>query len=438
MHHSGRGGRGHRVLVGVTALLLAIGGVGCTAAAGGQPKAAQMPAIPVVITEVQPQDVPIYADFAAQSYARHLVEVRGRVEGYIERWLFQPGAEVRAGQVLYVLDLRPYEAALEQARGSLRQSEADLEFARRQVSVLQAQANLTSAQANSQKARQDYDRLAPLVAADAASKQDMDAVSAALKVQEASVTALQANLDQTKLSTSTQIDAMQGRVEALRAAVKTAELNLEYGTIRAPVSGRVGDSLIPVGGLVTPNAPQPLTTIVPLDPIWVRFKVTEPEYLSWSKRGRTVLGSNTPLKLVLADDCDFPWPGHIENALNQMDPKTGTLELQARFPNPQRTLLAGQFGRIRVQVDERKDALMVPQRAVQQLQNMQMVYALDRNNRVEARPVTTGARAGDGWVIEKGLEPGDRVIVEGQMKVRPGVLVRPLAQAPGAGGPAGN
>jgi membrane fusion protein (multidrug efflux system) len=266
----------------------------------------------------------------------------------------------------------------------------------------------------------------------------MDAASAALKVQEASVTAVQANLDQTKLSASTQIDAMQGRVESLRAAVQTAELNLEYGTIRAPISGRVGDSLIPVGGLVTPNAPQPLTTIVPLDPIWVRFKVTEPEYLSWSKSRRRVLGSELPLKLVLADDCDFPWPGHIENTLNQMDAKTGTLELQARFPNPQRTLLPGQFGRVRVQVEERKNALVVPQRAVQQLQNLQMVYTVDRQNRVEARPVTAGARVGGSWVIEKGLEAGDRVIVEGQLKVRPGAVVKPLAHAPPVGGPSGN
>ena len=436
MHHSRNCGTGYAMLAGLAGLLLAIGSAGCTANAGAPPKAAETPAIPVVVTEVQPQDVPIYADFAAQTYARNLVEVRGRVEGYIERWLFQPGAEVQAGQVLYVLDLRPYEAALEQARGSLRQSEADLEFARRQVSVLQAQANLASAQANSLKARQDYDRLTPLVAADAASKQDMDAASAALKVQDSNVTALQANLDQTRLSTSTQIDAMQGRVESLRGAVHTAELNLQYATIRAPIGGRVGDSLIPVGGLVTPNAPQPLTTIVPLDPIWVRFKVTEPEYLSWSKSGRKVVG--LPLKLVLADECDFPWPGHIENALNQMDAKTGTLELQAQFPNPQHALLPGQFGRVRVQMDDRKNALVVPQRAVQQLQNMQMVYTVDRDNRVEARPITAGARVGDGWVVEKGLQAGDRVIVEGQLKVRPGALVKPLAHAPPVGGPAGN
>jgi len=169
---------------------------------------------PVTVMELEPSDVPIYADFAAQTYARNMVEVRARVEGYIDRWLFRPGSEVTAGQVLYVLDLRPYEAAVEQARGNLHQSEADLEFARRQVSLLRAQADLASAQANLVKARQDYERLVPMVQADAASKQDLDAATAALKANEANVKALEANVDQTKLSTRTQIDAMQGKAES--------------------------------------------------------------------------------------------------------------------------------------------------------------------------------------------------------------------------------
>lgn len=413
---------------------------GCTASGQRKQPATSSPALlPVTVVEVEPADVPIYSDFAAQTYARNMVEVRGRVEGYIEQWLFKPGAEVQAGQVLYVLDLRPYRAAVEQAAGNVRQSEADLEFARRQVSLLQAQANLASAQANLIKARQDYDRLKPLVEADAASKQDLDAAEAALKANQANVEALQANVDQTTLSTRTQIDATQGRVEALRAAMRTADLNVQYGTIRAPIAGRIGDSLIPVGGLVTPNAAQPLTTIVPLDPIWVRFKVTEPEYLAWSKRGQRVVESGLPLKLILADNCDHPWPGRIENSLNQVDPKTGTLELQARFPNPQHTVLPGQFGRVRVQVEERHGALVIPQRAVQQLQNMQMVYTVGADNRVAARPVVTGARLGQGWLIEQGLNAGERVIVEGQLKVRPGSIVKPLPAAPpGDAPPTGN
>jgi membrane fusion protein, multidrug efflux system len=407
------------VLLALTCSLLFIG---CSAS-GQKNGPAEIPAPPVLVVEVQPRDVPVYADFAAQTYARNMVEVRARVEGYIEKWLFLPGSEVKAGQVLYMLDLRPYEAVVAQSKGNLSQSEADLEFARRQVSLLQAQANLALAEANLVKAKQDYERLQPLVKADAASQQDLDAAFAALKANEANVTALKANVDQTGLSTRTQIDAMQGKVEALRAAVRTADLNLQYGTVRAPISGRVGDTLIPVGGLVTPNSPQPLTTIVPLDPIWVRFKVTESEYLSWVRRWKP--GRGLPVTLVLADKSEFPQQGRIENALNQVDPKTGTLEVQASFPNPQHTVLPGQFGRVRVRMDERKGAIAIPQKAVQQLQSMQTVYTVGSDNTVAMRAVTTGERVGTEWIIEQGLKPGDRVIVEGQLKVRPGGRAQP-------------
>ena len=410
--------------VGLAALAAALLLAGC-AAPGQKQGPAGAGTVPVVVAEVQPADVPIFADFAAQTYARDMVEVRGRVEGYIERWLFKPGAEVQAGQVLYVLDLRPYEAAVAQAKGNVQQSEADLEFARHQVSLLQAEANLASAQANLLKAQQDQARLQPLVEANAASQQDLDAAVAALKANAANVKATKANVDQVALSTRTQIDAMQARTRSLMAALRAAELNLEYGTIRAPISGRIGDTLVPVGGLVTPNAPQPLTTIVPLDPIWVRFKVTESAYLTWAQRGQSLPGGEFPLALILADNSEFPWKGHIENTLNQVDSKTGTLELQARFPNPRRTALPGQFGRVRVQVEERRNALLVPQRAVQQLQSMQTVYVVGPGNKVAVRPVKTGSRVGELWVIEQGLKPGDRVIVEGQLRVRPGLTVEP-------------
>jgi membrane fusion protein (multidrug efflux system) len=340
---------------------------------------------------------------------------------------------VRAGDVLYVLDLRPYEASVQQARANVKQGEADLDFARRQVSLLQAQANLGSAQANLTKAQQDYERLKPLVDADAASKQDLDAAVAARAAGEANVRALQASVDQATISTKTQIDSTQAKTEALKAALQTAELNLQYGTIRAPISGRIGDSLIPVGGLVNPNSAQPLTTIVPLDPIWVRFKVTESEYLSWVKRGQKTLGGDLPLRLILADGSEFPSKGQIADSLNHVDSTTGTLELQASFPNPQRRLLPGQFGRVRVQVDERNGALLAPQRAVQQLQNMQTVFTVGADNKVQARAVTTAERVGDLWVIDQGLKPGDRVIVEGQLQVRPGALVQPLPYREPAG-----
>lgn len=406
----------------VALLLVTVLFQGCKASGErGGPAAAPPPLVTVM--EVQPRYVAIFSDFAAQTYARNMVDVRSRVAGYVDRWLFQPGAEVAAGQVLYVLDLRPFEASVEQARGNLRQSEADLDFARKQVSLLQAQASLASAEASLVKAQQDDERLKPLVQADAASQQDLDAAVAALRAAQETVKANKAAVEQTALSTRTQIASTEGRVESNKGALNTAELNLEYGTIRAPIGGRIGDSLVPVGGLVTPTAAQPLTTIVPLDPIWVRFKVTESEYLAWAKRGQKLPAGE--LTLILADGSEFPSKGRAADTLNQVDPKTGTLELQASFPNPRHTLLPGQFGRIRVQVDERKDAIEIPQRAVQQIQSMQTVYTVSADNKALVRAIVTGNRTGDLWIVEQGLKPGERIIVEGQLKVRPGATVQP-------------
>jgi membrane fusion protein, multidrug efflux system len=402
---------------------------GCESAAQS-PQPAQPPPPLVLVTQVQPADVPVISDYPAQTYARNTVDVRGRVDGYIDKWLFHPGQEVHSGEVLYVLDLRPYQAAVEQAKGNLSQSEADLEFARKQVALLQAEANLAASQANLIKARQDYDRLAPLVKDEAAAQQELDAAAAALHAGEATVRANQANVDQTRLSTTTQISSTEGKVEAQRAALRTAELNLEYATIRAPISGLIGDTLVPVGGLVTATAAQPLTTIVPLDPIWVRFKVSEAQYLSF-KKNPTLLQS--PLTLILADNSVFPQKGRIENTLNGVDPKTGTLELQASFPNPQHTLLPGQFGKVRVQTELRRNVMLVPQRAIQQLQSEQTVLVVGPNNVVELRPITTAERVGEDWIVQQGLKPGDRVIVEGQLKVRPGARVTPQPYRPESG-----
>jgi membrane fusion protein (multidrug efflux system) len=414
--------RAHALPYAAVALLLATLLLQACNASGQRTAPASAPPL-VTVMEVQPRNVPIFSEFAAQSYARNMVDVRSRVTGYVDRWLFQPGAEVAAGQVLYVLDLRPFEAAVEQARGNLRQSEADLDFARKQVSLLQAQASLASAQASLVKAQQDDARLKPLVAADAASQQDLDAAVAALRAAEETVKADQATVEQTALSTRTQIASTEGRVQSNQGALHTAELNLEYGTIRAPIGGRIGDSLVPVGGLVTPTAAQPLTTIVPLDPMWVRFKVTESEYIAWTKRGQQLPAGQ--LTLILADGSEFPSKGRVTDMLNQVDPKTGTLELQASFPNPRHTLLPGQFGRIRVQVDERKGAIEIPQKAVQQIQSMQAVYTVGPDNKALMRAIVTGNRNGELWVVEQGLKPGERIIVEGQLKVRPGATVEP-------------
>ena len=410
-----------RILYSNLAFLLALGGCAFTTACNSSAQnqhAAEAPAPEVVVTQVASGDVPVMSEYPAQTYARNTVEVRGRVDGYIDKWLFHPGQEVHAGDLLYVLDLRPYEAAVEQAKGNLAQSEADLEFARKQVALLQAEANLAAAQANLLKAQQDYERLTPLVKEDAAAQQELDTAIAALHAGEANVRANQANVDQTRLSTQTQISSTGGKMDAQRGALHTAALNLEYATIRAPIGG----TLVPVGGLVTANAAQPLTTIVPLDPIWVRFKVTESQYLSF-KKNPTLLQS--ALAMILADGSEFPQKGRIENTLNQVDPKTGTLELQASFPNPQHTLLPGQFGKVRVQTELRRNVILVPQRAIQQLQSEQTVLTVGAGNIVELRAITTAERVGENWIVQQGLKPGDRVIVEGQLKVRPGARVTP-------------
>lgn len=407
----------------VTVLGFSLALSGCASSAQ-QPKQPPPPTVEVI--EARLGEASIYTEYPAQTYARNRVEVRGRVDGYIEQWLFRPGQHVKAGQPLYVLDLRPYRAALEQAEGNLRQAEADLINAEKQTSLLQAEANLAAAQAALVRARQDYERLKPLVEQDAAARQDLDAAVAALRSAESNVKANEAAVAQARLNTETQIQSAQGRVQTQRAAVQTARLNLEYGTIVAPISGMVGDTLIPVGGLVTANSSQPLTTIVPLDPIWVRFKLSEAQYLELRKRAGGVEKGKTMLELLLADGTALPNRGTIENTLNQVDPTTGTLEVQARFPNPDHRVLPGQFGRVRFEIDKRKDVILVPQRAVQQNQNLQTVFVVGAGDKIEARPVRTGPRVGEEWIIEHGLNPGDRVVVEGLLTVRPGITVRAI------------
>jgi membrane fusion protein (multidrug efflux system) len=380
----------------------------------------------VEVTTLTPSAADITTEYPAQTYARDMVDVRGRVEGYIEKWLFRPGQEVSAGQPLYVLDLRPFQAQLQQAQGTLQQTEADLSFAQRQVSLRQAEANLAAAQSNLVKCQQDYERLKPLVEQEAASRQDLDTAVAALRSAEATVRANQANVEQARISTETQVDSTRGKMEAQRGALETARLNVAYGTIQAPISGLIGDTLVPVGGLVNPNAAQPLTTIVPLDPIWARFKVSEAQYLAFQGNRGGPVKQGPQLQLILADNSTFPQAGRIANSLNEVDQRTGTLELQAEFPNPQHRLLPGQFGRIRYVAEHRTGAILVPQRAVQQNQSIQTVFVVGEGDKIEARGVKTGARIGDSWLIEKGLDAGERVVVEGLLTVRPGMVVHPV------------
>lgn len=403
----------------------------CGTSSQAQSGAMALPPPPVSVLEVRTRDVPIYSEYSAQTFARDMVEVRGRVDGFIEKRLFQVGSDVRAGQVLYTLDLRPYAADVAKAKSDLAQSEANLEFARKQVALIQAEATLAQAKANLVKAQQDVDRLQPLVGQEAAAKQDLDNAVAALEANKANVAALRASVDQARLQTRTNIDSAAAQVESNKAILRTATLNLGYATITAPISGRIGDSVIQVGGLVSKTSAQPLTNIVPLDPIWVRFKISEAEYLAYqrSEEGQKHNG-NMPIHLVLANGAEYSQTGQIRNTLNQVDARTGTLEFQGTFPNPTHAVLPGQFGRIRLLTRKASSVIVVPQRSIQELQNMQSVFTVGPDNKAQARNVVTGDRVGDDQIINSGLKPGDKVIVEGVQKVRPGAPVQPSPYKP--------
>lgn len=411
----------------VAAALLAA--IGCRARnqAAGANQQGGPPAVEVSVIEVQPEAVPIYGEFVSETYARDQVEVRGRVTGYIERRLFQPGSEVRAGQVLYVLDQRPYAAAVARARGGTAESQANLVFAQEQVQLIEAEAQLAQAEAELIKAKQDVARLVPLVKEEAAAQQDLDNAVAAERAAQANYNARKANVEQSRLTTKTRIETAQANLQSSQATLQEAELNLGYATIRAQISGRIGDSRIEVGGLVTQASEQPLTTIVPLDPIWVRFQVSENQLLDYQRRQaeRSTDPTQLKLQLTLSDGTTHPYPGRYMHALNQIDPKTGTLQLQATFPNPRRTLLPGQFGQLRIKLREQPGALLVPQRAIQELQSMRSVFTVGEDNKVVARTVMTGDRIESRVIVEQGLKPGDRVVVDGLQKIRPGAVIKP-------------
>lgn len=404
--------------------------LGAAFACGGSKSAAPTPPpVGVEVVEVKAGDVPIFSDFVGQTFAREQVEVRGRVTGYIEKRLFDPGSEVKKGQVLYVLDRRPYQAQVLKAKAGVANSNANLTFAKEQVELIEAQAQLAEAEANLIRAKNDVDRLGPLVQQEAAPKQDLDNAVQNQAAMQATYDAKKANVDQKRLTTKVRIEAADADVAASEATLDSAQLDLDYATITAPISGRIGDSKLDVGALVTSNSAEALTTIVPLDEIWVKFQVSEQEMLMFKRRFQSgmQLEANRPkdLELVLADGTVFVHKGRVTNTVNQVSATTGTLEIQAVFPNPEKLLLPGQFVRVKAQTDVRPNTILIPQRAVQEMQGLRSVFSLDGDNKVIQRSIMTGERVGDQWVVEQGLKPGEKVIVEGIQKVRPGVAVTP-------------
>jgi membrane fusion protein (multidrug efflux system) len=397
--------------------------------AASQQETSGTPAVSATVIRVSPRTIPIFSEYTGTTDATETAEIRARVDGYLEQRFFDAGQLVKANQLLYVLDQRTYSAELQKAKAAVLKAEADLRFAKEGVEVIRAESRLAQSRAALIKADQDVARYRPLVRKEAASQQDLDSALAQQQVLREEVNARKAELEQTKLQQRTQIALATAELDFARAAQRLAELNLDYTEIKAPVTGRIGESNIFVGGLATKNSPEPLTLLSPLDPIQVKGRIGEQEYLNYIRTAgdeaeRDKRTAALAFQLVLADGSTYRYPGSFRSADRAVDPQTGTLEMTLDFPNPDLTLLPGSFARVRFQTGEKAGVFLVPQRAVRELQGVRSVYLVDADSKVVSRTVTATERIGNLWVIDKGLEAGDLVIVEGLQRVQPGVKVQ--------------
>ena len=385
------------------------------------------PAVSVTVIQVNPRAIPIYNEYTGSTDATETAEIRARVDGYIEQRLFDAGQLVKANQLLYVLDQRTYNAELQKAKASVAKAEADLQFAKEGVEVLRAESRLAQSRAALVKADQDVARYRPLVRQEAAPQIDLDAALAQQQVLREEVNARKAELTQTKLQQRTQIALAAAELEFARATQRLAELNLDYTEIKAPVNGRIGESNIFVGGLATANATNPLTLLSPLDPIQVKVKLGEREYLNYIQKAsteaeRSKRAADLAFQLLLADGSSYRYPGRFRSADRAVDPQTGTLEITLDFPNPDFSLAAGHL-QPRAGTDRRKERRLPGAAArdsgsYREYARCILSTTKTKSWRGQSRRGIASAVFGS---IEKGLEAGDRVIVEGIQRVQPGV-----------------
>jgi len=360
------------------ALLLLTGLAGCKKEAPPAP-----PPPEVVVQPVEVRDVPVQAEFTGEVRGGEDVEVRARVAGFLEQMTYQEGTLVHKGDLLFVIDPKQYEAASARARADVAEAEA-----RHNRAVIQV------------------NRLRPLAAQNAVSQQDLDNAIANEEATRAGVAAAQAQLT-------------------------AADINLGYTRVTSPIDGMAGNRQADVGSFVGSPQPTVLTVVSALDPIRFDFTISESEYLAFARaaavEGRSQASRVSNLELVLADGTVHTQKGRVTIVGRGVNTETGTLPIQATFPNPGGLVRPGQFGRVRLPIMTRKDAIVIPQRAVQELQGTFNVYVIGADSVVQVRTVTPANRIGSDWVIAKGLEPADRIVVEGLQKVRPGAKVRPTA-----------
>ncbi len=413
------------------ALVLAGGSLLLPAACGGRgtgPDGAVQPALPVVVSTAVRQTVPIYSEYVATVDASESVDIRARVEAYLETQHFQEGRLVLKGDLLFTLDSRQYASDLQTAKASLAKAQADLAYAKDEVTVLQAKANLDQSKAYLAKANQDVARLKPLVDQKAVPQQDYDNAVANQQVAQADVAAKQASYDTAILVQKVTIDQAQAAITAAEAQVDRATLNLGYCSIKSPITGLIGRRLVTPGNLVGRGEATLLATVSVLDPLRVTFALSENDYLRLMRRPTQEIAGDPqrPMDLILADGTVHPHSGRYIIAERQVDIRTGTLALVAEFRNPQYILRPGMFGRVRLAVDHAENAVLIPQRAVMELQSAQTVYVVGPDKKVALRTVILGERYQNLFVVKEGLQPGDRVVVEGHLKVKPGMIVTPV------------
>jgi RND family efflux transporter MFP subunit len=394
--------------------------------------APQPPAVTVVAAT--PQRIPVYGDYIGQTEAVKTVEVRARVEGFIERQAVPDGADVKAGDLLFVIDPRPFETTLRQAQANvardtaaLRQAEAAL--VQREAEVQQAQANLERDLAQLENARTQERRYATLLDKELVAREQYDQLRTNMTALEATAQADRASLANVRAALAAAqatIENARAVVRADEAVVETAQIQLGYTTIRSPLDGRMGRAEVRVGSLVGRSDSTLLATVSTLDPMYVSFSVSEREALSvW----RTMPSRPSDITVTLPDDSVYPQRGRLDFVDRAVDPRTGTLALRATFPNPERLLRPGQYVRLRVLLEERPNALVVPQAAILESQGSASLFVVGPDQTVQARTVRVGPRFGPLWVVEEGVKPGEQVVVKGLQQVRQGMHVTPTVEA---------
>lgn len=409
------------------------------------------PPLPVEVVAVVQEDVPIYSEWIGTTEGLVNAEIKAQVAGYLLRQNYKEGSFVRKGELLFEIDPRPFQAALDQANGQVAQFQGQLEQAislvttaeaqleRANSQLAQAQADVARAEANQVKTQLDVNKYRPLAEQKAVTQRDYDnalqanvVAQAEVDAAKAGVRAAHAQLAQAKAQVAVAkagVATAKGQLENARAAVKIAQLNLGFTRINSPVDGIAGIAQAQVGNLVSSTS-APLTTVSAMDPIKVYFTLSEQEYLNYSRPAPNDWEQNDnitqlQLELILADGTIYPQKGKFYFTDRDVDPKTGAIRIAGLFTNPGNVLRPGQYGRVRAITRLQEGALLVPQRAVSELQGTYQVAVVDADKKVSIRVVKLGDRTGSMWVVTEGVQPGESVVAEGTSKVRPGMVVEP-------------